>query len=130
MKYIENKQAAEIARNPSGRAQIKWQVGSGGVRYLADTCQMVNQRGDAKLEKNEIQLRKAQNAKKRADTTIHKSFHDEIKAAYEGRHARLAAKKKLLKEQAKTTSNYWESGTIVYTHYEIKILTCCLLLVI
>ena len=39
--------------------------------------------------------------KKRADTAAHKPFHDEIKAAYEARCARLAAKKKLLKEQAK-----------------------------
>ena len=60
------------------------------------------------MEKAEIALRRAQNAKKKADTTAHKPFLDEIKTAYQARRKRLAEKKRqemeqvrLEKEQAK-----------------------------
>lgn len=101
MEHMENTRAAELARNARRRAQSKRQVGTGGVLYPSDARNMVKQRKNVELEKAEIALCRAQNAKKRADTAAHKPFLDEIKAAYEARHARLAAKKKLLKEQAK-----------------------------
>ena len=65
MEHMENTRAAELARNARRRAQSKRQVGSGGVLYPSDAPQMVKQREDAELEKAEIQLHKAQNAKKK-----------------------------------------------------------------
>ena len=55
----------------------------------------------ADVEQAEIALRRAQNAKNRSDTTAHKPFLDEIKAAYQARRKRLAEKKKQEMEQAR-----------------------------
>lgn len=101
MEHMENTQAAELARNARCCAQSKREVETGGVLYPSDPVNMVKQGEDIELEKAEIALRRAQNAKKRAKTAAHKPFLNEIKASYEVRRARLVAKEKLLKEQAK-----------------------------
>ena len=54
---------------------------------------MVKKREVVEVEKAEKQLRKAQNAKKKADTALHKPFLEELKAARKARRSRLVAKK-------------------------------------
>ena len=53
------------------------------------------------MEKAEIALCRAQNAKKKADSTVHKPFLDEIKAAYQARRKQLAEIKKQEMEQGR-----------------------------
>ena len=109
---MENTRAVEHARYARCHIQSKRQVEIGRVLYPSDAHNMVKQREDDELEKAEIALHRAQNAKKRANTAAHKPFLNEIKAAYEAGRARLAAKKKLLKEQAKAKAKAKEETAL------------------
>jgi len=68
--------------------------------FLSEAQQMLKRREDPHLKKAEIQLCRARNPKKKADTAAQKPFLDVIKAAFEARHCRPVAQK-LLQEQAK-----------------------------
>ena len=98
---MANTQAAEQARIARRKAQNRRQTQNGGVIYVSDAREKAKTRVVADLEQAEIALRRAQNAKKRPDTTAHKPFLDEIKAAYQARRKRLAEKKKQEMEQAR-----------------------------
>ena len=101
MEHMENTQAAEKARSERRKAQNRRQIQNGGVLYADEARDIVKSTEAAAVEKGEQALRKAQNAKKRADTTAHKPFRDAIKAAYQARRKRLAAKKKKEAEEAR-----------------------------
>ena len=99
--HMANTQAAEQARSARRKAQNRRQIQNGGVIYASEAREKAKAREVTDVEKAEIALRRAQNAKKKADTTAHKPFLDEIKAAYQARRKRLAEKKKQEMEQAR-----------------------------
>ena len=99
--HMANTQAADQARSARRKAQNRRQTQNGGVIYASEAREKAKAREVTDVEKAEIALRRAQNAKKKADTTAHKPFLDEIKAAYQARCKRLAEKKKQEMEQAR-----------------------------
>jgi hypothetical protein len=94
MDNLEHTKMAEETRNARRKSQNRRQVQKGGVMYASEARQMVKKREIDEVAKAENQLRKAQNAKKRADTQAHKPFLTEIKAAHKARRKRLTEKKK------------------------------------
>jgi hypothetical protein len=100
MDHMENTRAAEHARSMRRRAQSRRQVQKGGVLYASEARKMVKHREEAEVEKAENQLRRAQNAKKKADSLAHKPFLDAIKAAYKARCTRQVEKRRMLRQRA------------------------------
>lgn len=98
MENLEHTRLAEETRSARRKSANRRQVQKGGVIYASEARQMVKKREDNEVEKAEKQLRKAQNAKKRADTAEHKPFLEEIKAACKARRARLVAKKPRMRQ--------------------------------
>ena len=94
MDHMEHTRAAEEVRNARRRAQSRRQLQKGGVLYASEARQMVKRREDAENDKAEQQLRKAQNARKRALQAERKPFLDEIKKKGKEVNARLEAKEK------------------------------------
>ena len=101
MEHMENTKAAEKARSERRKAENRRHMQMGGTLYAEDVREMFKSTEAVAVEKVEQALGKAQNAKKRADTTAHKPFGDAIKAAYDARCKRLAEKKNMEAEQAK-----------------------------
>jgi len=99
MEQREHTRAAEEVRNARRRAQNRRQLQKGGVLYASEACQMVKRRENAEVDKAEQQLRKAQNARKRALQAECKPFLDKIKKKGKEVNTRLGAKEKA---QAKT----------------------------
>jgi len=114
MDHMEHTRAAEDVRNARRRAQSRRQLQKSGVLYASEARQMVKRREDAEVDKGEQQLRKAQNAMKRALQAERKPFLDEIKKKGKEVNARLEAKEKAqARADAKaraTLQTYWEKG--------------------
>ena len=94
MDYMEHTQAANEARNARRRVQSRRQLQKGAVLYASDAHQIVKRREDLEVDKVEQQLRKAQNARKRALQAECKPFLDEINKKGKEVYARLEAKTK------------------------------------
>jgi len=104
LENLEHTRAAEEARSARRKSANRRQVQKGGVIYASEARKMVKRREDDEVEKAEKQLRKAQNAKKRADTAAHKPFLEEIKAACKARRARLVAKKPRMRQHSRLSN--------------------------
>ena len=85
LENLEHTRAAEEARSARRKSANRRQVQKGGVIYASGAREMVKRREDDEVEKAEKQLRKVENAKKRADTAVHKPFLEEIKAVCKAR---------------------------------------------
>jgi len=94
MDHMEHTRAAEEVRNARHRAQRRRQLQKGGVLYASEARIMGKRREDAEVDKAEQQLRKAQNARKRALQAERKPFLDEIKTKGKEVNARLEGKEK------------------------------------
>ena len=79
LEHMENSKAAEKAWSERRKARNRRQMQRGGTLYAKKAREMVKSTEAVAVEKAEQALRKAQNAKKRADTTAYKPCRDVIK---------------------------------------------------
>jgi len=98
MDHMEHTQVADELRNARRQAQSRRQVAKGEVLYASEGSQMVKSRADAEVDKAQVQLRKAQNARERALQAERKLLFDKIKSKAKEVNARLIA---ISKPQAK-----------------------------